>query len=550
MICLFEKDETTFTGNGIAVLKPTVCTVSETAGGSYTLRMQHPTDDEGLYGMIMDERIIRAPVPPMHIPEITLPNTMIWVTTENDVALYSKLPSTRRIPCAEDIKHVKQNPGSYAWRSYQMYNVNDLVTYNGNIYRCNAYHMNQLPSSGGPWNYVTTVAGSGDTIIVDGGTVIETLEEGAMISKIADYNASYIQARAQSGNVGYILRDKCEETETPDSGEVIAAQDITEQLFRIYKIEYEDDIQSVTVEAKHISYDFQGNALYACVVTDAEPMTAIAIMRGNLLDDDGRRIVSNISGKKISADWSYLNPINALLDPDGGLVPKLGAALLRNNRDFFILSNRNPRPGITLAYGKNLRGVKWSQNSENVITRVLPRCGDGNGGNLYLDEIYVESDISTNYAVQRTEMMSCGYSVGDEYEMPDGTPVTLDETTAKEQMEADARKRFDTDRADALMVELEVQFLLLGDTEEYRQYRGMESVCIYDEIRIITGKSGMTATAQITEYEYDSILRRYNAIKAGDIRSMAKRIPGYRMKNGAITYDKLGHDVITRIRNA
>lgn len=549
MICLFEKDETAFSGNGIAILRPSVCKVSEKAAGSYTLHMRHPTDDEGLYGLLTDERIIRAPVPPTHIPEIRLPNTMVWVTTES-AELYSKLPSTRRIPCPDDIKRVKQYPGSYAWRANTMYNVNNLVTYNGNIYRCSAYHMNQLPSSGGPWNYVTTVAGSGDTIITDGGTVIETLEEGAMISKIADYNANYIQARAQSDNVGYILRDKCAETETPESGEVIAAQDITEQLFRIYKIEYEDDTQSVTVEAKHISYDFQGNSLYACPVTDAEPMTAIAILRGNLLDDDGRRIVSDISGKKISADWSFLNPINALLDPDSGLVPKLGAALLRDNRDFYILSNANPRKGVTLAYGKNLRGVKWSQSSENVITRVLPRCGDGNGGNLYLDEIYVESDISTNYAVQRTEMMSCGYAVGDTYEKPDGTSVTLDETTAKDQMAADARKRFDTDKVDALQVALEVQFLLLGDTEEYRQYRGMETVCLYDEIRIITGKSGMTATAQVTEYEYDCLLKRYDSIKAGDIRSMAKRIPGYRMKNGAITYDKLGHDVITRIRNA
>ena len=548
MICLFEKNATSFTGNGIAVLRPTVCTVSEVAGGSYTLHMEHPADDEGVYSLITDERIIRAPVPPRHIPEITLPETMIWVTTES-ADLYSVLPSTRRIPCPDDIKRVKQNPNQYAWQAYTYYNAGELVTDNGGIYRCTAYHMNQRPVNGGPWTYVTTVAGSGDTIEYIAGTVIETLEEGVMVSKVADYNATFMQVRAQSGNTGYIERAKCEETETPESGEVIPAQDIVEQPFRIYKIEYEDDQQSIRVEAKHISYDFQGNAVRDCKMTNVDPMTAIAILRGNLVDPDDRRIASDIEGETISADWSFLNPVNALLDPDSGLVPKLGAALLRNNRDFYILNNANPRKGIRLKYGRNLLGVRWSQDSEGVITRVLPRCGDGNNGNLYIDDIYVESDISTDYEVQRFEMLACPYSVGDEFEKPDGTTITLTEETAKEQMEIDARKRFDIDKVDALLIQLEVQFLLLGDTEEYRQYKGLESVGMYDLIEVETGKSNMTAAAQVTEYEYDSILKRYNSIRAGDVKQVARKIPGYRMKRGSITYDKLGNDVITRIRN-
>lgn len=549
MICLFEKDATTFTGNGIAVLKPSVCTVSELAGGSYTLHLEHPTDDDGVYAMLTDERIIRAPVPPRHIPAITLPSTMIWITTAS-ADLYSTLPATKRIPCPADIKAVKQNPSSYAWYANEVYSANELVTYNGNIYRSSiSYNSNHVPSNGAPWNYVTTVAGSGDTIQYLPGTVIETLASGVMVSKIADYNSGYIQARSQSGKTGYLARDKCEETETPESGEVIPAQDITEQLFRIYKIHYEDDQQSIRVEAKHISYDFQGNALYSCQMTNVEPMTAIAILRGNLVDDDERRIVSDIEGETISADWSFLNPVNALLDPDNGLVPKLGAALLRNNADFYILSNANPRKGIRLAYGKNLSGVNWDQDSEGVITRVLPRCGDGDGGFLFLDDIYVESDISTDYAVQRFETMNCNYAVGDQYEKPDGTTITLTEETAKEQMEEDARKRFTIDKIDALLIQLEVQFLLLGDTEEYAQYKGLETVEMYDLIEVVTGKSNMTALAQITEYEYDSILKRYNFVRAGDIKSVARKIPGYRMKRGSITYDKLGNDVITKIRN-
>jgi len=59
----------------------------------------------------------------------------------------------------------------------------------------------------------------------------------------------------------------------------------------------------------------------------------------------------------------------------------------------------------------------------------------------------------------------------------------------------------------------------------------------------------MTASAQVTEYDYDCLLKQYNYIRAGDIKSVSKKISGYRMKRNSITYDKLGNDVITKIRN-
>ena len=550
MICLFEKNAASFDGSGICKLDPSVCTVSEVAGGSYTLHMEHPIDENGKYAMLTEERIIRAPVPTLVIPAITLPEAKIWQTTA-EAKLYSVLPATKRIPCDESIKRVKQNPSAYAWRASVAYQSGNLCTYANNIYRALQFNFSVVPTSASQvWQYVTTVAGSGDTIITTGGTVIETLASGVMISKIADYNATYMQVRALSGNTGYIERALCEETSVSEEGETIAPQTIKEQLFRIVQVGGEDDTQTITVEAEHISYDFRGNALYSCKVVDAEPMTAISIIRGSLLDADDRVIVSNISGKRISQDWSFLNPINALLDPDGGLVPETGAKLIRNNRDFYILDNSHPHKGIDMTYGHNLIGVRWNRNTQNVITRVLPRCGDGNGGYLYIDDIYVESDISTQYAYQRTEMLDCGYDVGDEYEKADGTTITLDEAAAKAQMEEDAQKRFTVDRADAIEVDLEVQFLLIGDTVEYAQYKGLQTVNLYDEITVRMDGTGMTATAQVCEYEYDSILGRYNSIRIGDVKSMQRRIPGYRLKKGSISYDKLGNSIISRIKGS
>lgn len=549
MIRLFEKNADSFDNNGICVLNPSVCTVSEVAGGNYELHMEYPIDENGKYAMLTEERIIVAPVPPTHIPQITLPETKVWKTIRT-ADLYSKLPSYRRVPCPDDIKAVKQNPSAYAWNVSRQYNKGALCTYANKIYRAKQYNFAVTPgTTDNVWQYVTTVAGSGDTTEVVPGTVIETLEADVSIAKVADYNVTFMRARSLSGNTGYIERAKCEETTVIAEGTVVDAQDIIEQPFRIYQIYGDDETQTVTVEARHISYDFRGNALLVCKFVDADPMTAIAIMQGALVNLDDREIISDISGQTITDDWSGKNPVNALLDPGNGLVSKLGAKLIRNGKNYFILDNSSPRIGARLAYGVNLSGVNWTRNIDNVITRVMPRCDDGTGEFLYLTDLYVESDISSHYAYPRTEIMECDYKVGESYEKPDGTTETITEEIARTKMQEDARKRFDIDKVDAVEIGLEVNFLLIGDTEEYRQYRGLQNVSMYDLIAVKTGPTNMEATAQVTEYKYDSILRRFDFIKAGDITSFNRKVSGYRMMKRSITYDKLSTSLINRIKS-
>jgi len=549
MICLFKKDEASFTNNGLCVLSPTVCTVFEEAGGSYVLHMEHPMDEDGKFLLLQEEMIIRAPVPKRVIPQITLPQVKVWKTTEQ-ADLYSSLPYYKANEVSDVVKNVRARPGDYAWNVSQAYNKGAVVTYSGDIYTALQYNFAVIPTStSAVWSYMTTVSGgSGSTYIP--GTVIETLAANTQIAKVADYNAQFMQVRTMLGVTGYIERSKCEETESETSGQVIDGRTITEQLFRIFRVESEEDTHSITVEAKHISYDFRGNTLRDCTVTEADPMTAVSMLHGSLALPDDRLIVTNVTGKKITEDWSFLNPVNVMLDPESGLLHRLGAALIRDNADFFMLDNSTPRKGITIRYGVNMTGVRWSRDSENVVTRIMPRCNNGAEGYLYLENMYVDSSIIGEYAFPRIEVLDCDCTVGEEYEKQDGTKEKWTEQTARAKMLEEAQARFSKDHADGVEVSLEVNFLLLGDTEEFKQYKGLQDVCLYDEIQVITGKTGIKATAQVSEYEFDSILERYNYIKIGEVSSFSRRIPGYRVVRNSITYDKLSADLISRIRSA
>jgi len=394
----------------------------------------------------------------------------------------------------------------------------------------------------------------------DPGVVERQLAVNDLVVKVADAG-SYYKVRVYGTSV-YGFVDKTAVTEqTERVQDTIPAQTIVDQLFRIYEVGADDETNTVTVRARHISYDFKGNSTLDCVITNASPQEAIAALQTALVDEDLRTVATNVTGKTVTADWSFKNPVNALLDPDIGLMGKLGARLVRNNENFYLLSG-NGRSGITIAYGVNMLGVNWTRNIENVVTRVIPRSGTSDKGYLYISnggkingstapdqgKMYIESANSGDYQRTRYMILNCNYSVGQEYEKADGTKAKYTEADVLAKMREDAISVFIKDHADGADIELDVEFLLLGDTEEYKQYKGLQTVCLYDVVTVKTGKSGIDAEAVVTEYEYDCLRKRYNSIKLGTINSFKKRLPSYRMIDGSITYEKLSVDLINRIR--
>ena len=562
MICLYEKDETVFTDNGLCVLDPSSCVVNEVAGGQYELTMEHPLDDAGKYMMLTEERLIKAPVPKTVIPQITLPELKVIRTTEQ-TNLYSRIPTSRY---ANDnwriIKTVYNNQAAYSWKIGAYYNAGAVVLWLGIVYRAGRGNYNIVPGTDlVAWFPLGSVTDFNPT--VDGGTVIATLPADTLVYKTADVKGSYIKVSTTDSKTGYVLSSAIAET-TERHSEIIPEQTITEQVFRIYSIESDDEAGNIlVVRARHKSYDFARNSLYDCKVANASPAESIAAIQGNLMYDDNRVIACDITGATISKDWSFKNPVNALLDPEIGLLTALNARLIRNNDDFYLLDNSTPNQGISIEYGVNMLGVHWSR-TVNGITRIVPRSGNSDKGYLYIDnggriqngvvqdqgKNYVESEIADQYAKPIIYVLNCSYSVGQQYEEPDGTKANYTEQTVKAKMLEDALNMFVKDGADGVDITLDVEFILLGDTVEYRQYKNLQNVSLYDITKVKTGKSGIDASAKVTEYRYDSIRKRYISIKLGTINTFKKRIPGYRVVNESVTYEKLSPDLINRILTA
>ena len=72
MICVYASDCTDFSTNGLAVLSPKSCIVTETLNSEWELTLIHPQDDRGRWLYLTEGSIIRAPVPAAMTPRVNI----------------------------------------------------------------------------------------------------------------------------------------------------------------------------------------------------------------------------------------------------------------------------------------------------------------------------------------------------------------------------------------------------------------------------------------------------------------------------------------------
>ena len=343
-----------------------------------------------------------------------------------------------------------------------------------------------------------------------------------------------------------------------DDGTVIVpAEQVTEQCFRIYSVDVDAEKAMVTVEARHISYDFMGNMCGQLTAqTGTYVLNALIKMQGSLLAPDDRILATDITRRVNLGDHSFINPIKYLMDPDFGLVQRARARLIRDNRDFYLLDNDHPPDrGYEIAYGKNMTGITWHKGTENVVTRIVPLGEDADGKTMLLPEKWVDSPHIGDYPIIHIGTLNVSDAkevlpdeADDEDEDEEApastiTPVTKDE--CYQLMREAAQDAFEKG-CDLTDLTIEVDFIHIGDTEEYRQFRNLERVFLYDLVHIRHAPTGFVAEAQVSGYKWDALMRRYSSITIGNVFSVESSVvAGYQLSEGSISGGKIAAGAVS-----
>ena len=290
---------------------------------------------------------------------------------------------------------------------------------------------------------------------------------------------------------------------------------LEEQLFRVVDVVENEDYVEIT--ARHVWYDNLEN--YTLWKPEATTQyTAAAIARNilsNAISPANMRVASDCTDTKVGKDLDFerKNLVEAFLDPEKGLCAKFGLSLIRDNWDCYVLKNVGYDRGLVIQNGKNLLGVERNESIENLANRVIPFGKDANGNIVWLNNNGNKWVDSPNHFYDyvnypKAEMFDTGLQIGK-----DG--VTAENIQSK--LLAAGQARFTNDKVDIPAVEMKIEFISLGDTEEYIQYRGLDKVYLYDILSIKDTVRGYQYTAQVVAVEHDILTGMLNSVTIGKL---------------------------------
>lgn len=167
-------------------------------------------------------------------------------------------------------------------------------------------------------------------------------------------------------------------------------------------------------------------------------------------------------------------------------------------------------------------------------------------------EPYIDSEHINDYPIIHVYELKCeNCTVGTEED--GGGKVT--EEVARARMREQAEKLLENG-CDQPKIEMNVEFINLGDTEEYKQFRNLENCFLYDYVIVQHPTMDIDVTAQIMEIEWDCLLDRMVSVEIGSVgKTLANtgitswQIPngfsGSKIAGGTISGGALQSDIIS-----
>ena len=452
-------------------LTPTKATCTQEKNGDFSLEINHPIDAAGKWAYLAEDNIIKADVPLPTVPEFYAPDAAALVTT-----IYAAT--------VKDVSHQMRGVYPAAWDGpVRMFTlpigtaVYVCVTSNGQSF--GGYCRIRWPGGCG-W---------------------------------IDQNALTISASSITIS------------NTPTALEqYIPSPTARMQLFRIYKVEKGDT--SVTAYARHLFYDNLGTFVdyAAATVSCVSLVAALKENKSYYLDEFYGNAKSTITSTAEVKGWTRAGYCEAFLSPSDGVLTYWDAMLIREFGDVVLLPNTARDRGFTIDYGANMLGVKYSIDLSDVASAVYPLGQTSKGKVLTVapDTYTIDGTDGIYGPIVRSPDMYDGVYATEHTRVIDyGSKIKATSTTTSAVLAARiklikaALREFSDNHIDDPAITVSVQFLMLGDTAEYAQYKDLQRLFLCDMITVRHGKLGINVSVQVNKTEWDCLTGRYISVDLG-----------------------------------
>ncbi len=283
---------------------------------------------------------------------------------------------------------------------------------------------------------------------------------------------------------------------------VVPSDGEEEQAFRIYKVSRPIS-GIVTIYAEHISYQL------SCVPVSRYSATSAAAAMSGLASHAAVNCPFTFwTDLTTSGEFSVEAPagIRSILGgTEGSILDVFGGEYKWDNYIVRLYAHRGADNGVTLRYGKNITDLKQEENITNTITGVYPYWQDSDGNYVELTQKVVISANAGNFPYPRVAVVDCSQE--------------FENKPTQQQLLEWANAYIKKAGIGIPSVSIDVSFVALWQTEQYKDIAPLERVKLCDTVTVIYEKLGVSTKAKVISTEYDVLAERYNSIGIGDAKS-------------------------------
>lgn len=286
------------------------------------------------------------------------------------------------------------------------------------------------------------------------------------------------------------------------------------QYFRISSIRR--NLKEVSVIAKHIFFDLNKNFIEDINIKNKTGSMALSHILGETSYPHSFSATSDID-TVASSRLVRKNVVSALIgDTDNSFINRWGGELDIDGFTFKLNEQIGKDDGYTIRYGKNLTGLDLQLNMLEVVTRIRPVGFDG----IEIDGLYVDSPYIDNYAlpiIKEIKYENVKWTGSPNYEEREDDDSYIYDNLAEAQAKLIelATNEFIVNEIDLPKTTINIEFIELSKTEEYKHLKFLQNINIGDTVHIYHKPLDINLKSRCIEYVYDCILNKYETITLG-----------------------------------
>ncbi|NOW02424.1 phage tail spike protein [Clostridium beijerinckii] len=250
------------------------------------------------------------------------------------------------------------------------------------------------------------------------------------------------------------------------------------QQFRIIQKENNSNSSIVQGQSKLLA-DLKENRIRAVTIVGKTRKEAIQIILNSALDSHNYKVgnLDTNTNTNVILEVKEGNLLSAIIGSENSVLSEYGGEFIVSNDTIDIVDQRGEDNGVVIEYGKNISSIKETIDLTDLATVLIPKSGD-----YRLPEYQIVSSNAGAYEKKYYRDVELNLNIWDGTNTKDEKQITIEE--AYKIMRDTCNKMFNEDKVDQITFSYVIDFIELSKTEEYKNYKALESVNLGDTVYI------------------------------------------------------------------